>query len=75
VFLSYAFSIFILIYLYRKIAKTHIDIAENFEGNNEDYNLMRHVFLNLILLYVAQKTATTRIILAQNFGKNNADFE
>jgi hypothetical protein len=45
VFISYVFSIFILMYLDGKIAKTLINIAKNFKENDGDFRLMHHVLI------------------------------
>jgi hypothetical protein len=65
----------ILIFLARKIAKTLINLAQNFREINADFEYIRYVFLILILIFLLRRIPKTHIILARNLGENDADFE
>jgi hypothetical protein len=74
VYIRYVFLILILIFLPRRIPKTHIILAELLGEKNADFKI-RYIFLIMIYIFLGCKIAKTYIIQAQIFGENNADFE
>jgi hypothetical protein len=69
------YLIYISILLTRTIAKIHIILAENLEGNNADFELMRYAISIMIFICSTCKIAKTNIISVRNFTENNGDFE
>jgi hypothetical protein len=50
-YMSYVFLILRLLFLARKIAKTHIIFAQNFRKINANVKYIRYVFLILISIF------------------------
>jgi hypothetical protein len=65
----------ILLFLRRKIAETHLILAQNITENNAYFNQISYIFIILILIFSARKKPKTRIISFPMFGENKADIK
>jgi hypothetical protein len=72
--MSYVFLFLILLFLARKIAKTHTILAQNLGKINADVKCIRYVFFNFDFNISTRKISKTHIILVENLRENNANF-